>query len=144
MGGFLPAVKQIANVASLPGIVGVNLNCYLCLMCSILLASPTSTRDMVSLLVASSQPNHSFQAIWLHSIWMIPRRSYLQVCFHCSIFDFKAASALISIAEFAWFVRTSKRARWLHSASRSHSLSSTTFPWALGPRFTMPPFFVVF
>ena len=34
IGGFLPAVKQIANVAALPGIVGVS---YTCIMLAIIL-----------------------------------------------------------------------------------------------------------
>ncbi len=35
VGGFLPAVKQIANVAALPGIVGVRANrpCTMAVLC---------------------------------------------------------------------------------------------------------------
>jgi hypothetical protein len=75
MGGFLPGMKQIANVAALPGIVGVSLfllninrKQWNLLFFRDLLVYLMFIQVMVLLLV-----------IWLLLIIMIPKQLYLRV-----------------------------------------------------------------
>jgi hypothetical protein len=72
IGGFLPGMKQIANVAALPGIVGVSVRFFVIKnqFCLIFFSSDPLVylmfiQDMVSQLV-----------IWLHLIIMIQERLY--------------------------------------------------------------------
>ena len=91
IGGFLPGMKQIANVAALPGIVGVR----------ILILFEKRFKKSINLFVFSNRglsvyltstlATGSQSVTWLHSIWTIPKPSFHQ-----------AELDLISIAVFVY------------------------------------------